>query len=218
MAYMVGTEGDCEHVGVVNQRQRYTEHTLMYTDSRVGYDSRLKGALQDIDLSLPYFSGKENGNDRLWRLLDCTTRNEMQRRVVLAAEWIGKGVNDPDTAKAFVQFVFAIEVLLSTNTKGLISPSIMSQISEAAAMLLARDFEARCKMERLVKKLYHLRSRVVHQGKSQVAASELSDALRVAKGLTRLFLTDPVMNSLEKTDELSRQLKKMKYGANDAES
>jgi len=93
----------------------------------------------------------------------------MQRRLLEAAQWIGKARRDSDRAKGFVQLLFALEAMLQIQEKGvLLSPSIGYRLQETCAFVVGTDHVSRSEIARIVSDLYETRSAVVHGGTTAV--------------------------------------------------
>ncbi|HEY5242333.1 MAG TPA: hypothetical protein VIJ22_12730 [Polyangiaceae bacterium] len=68
----------------------------------------------------------------------------MQKRLVTAAEWVGKARRDADRAKAFVQVVFALEALLQIQDRKMpVQPSVTYRLTETAAYIRGTDLTSR---------------------------------------------------------------------------
>ncbi|MEC5158108.1 hypothetical protein [Chryseobacterium sp. MP_3.2] len=121
-------------------------------------------------MSEPYFLDIENGNNKVWELYSKLNNNKLEKRIKNAVEWTGKALKDENNAKALIQFIFAIECILHIDTKNIINPSILSQISDNIAFLLSEDFDQRKIIASSFKDLYIKRSGIVH-GSSQEITS-----------------------------------------------
>lgn len=156
-------------------------------------------------------SNNENGNYKIWEIASKSNKSEIEKRLLIAVEWIGKGVNDLDDAKAFVQFIFAIEGLLKQNEQGIINSSISSQISETAAFLIGDTLEERIKIEKLCKNLYAKRSAIAHGGSQSISKEDLDNALDLSKKLVIKILTSPELNNINSIKEIQEWVKNKKY-------
>lgn len=133
--------------------------------------------------------------------------------MIAAIEWVGKGLRDSDDpAKAFVQFVFAIEALLTFQKKGvLVSPSIASQLAEYSAFILGSDYDSRLEVGKLIKNLYNHRSAIAHGGSQSVLESEVNDALYLVKSLITQMITKPELVAMTSIDQLQEWVSRQKY-------
>ena len=84
---------------------------------------------------------KKEDCSSIWRLMEkmangkCT---KMESRVLNAIFWIGRAEREYQLPNKYVEYVFAIETLLSFNPKGVIvTPSIAYQLSEFAAFIIS---------------------------------------------------------------------------------
>lgn len=210
MAYMFGRPSKDYHVAVFNPRPIFAQRSICISSSgNIEGSSGWEGPQERMNISHDYYLNSKNGNERLWNLLRVQSHSEIERRLLLAIEWIGKGIYDLDSTKSFVQYIFALEAILQKQDRVLIQPSIVSQIAETAAFLLAEDYEKRCEIEKLVKDLYGVRSAIVHSGKNEVQSKSLEDALWLARSITRWFL---MKSEIRTSDEILEFVKKKKYG------
>lgn len=144
-------------------------------------------------------------------LLDCVQkRNEIEKRVHQAVSWFGKAVNADVPEDQFLFFAISVESLLvgkessnSFSSQG----SITQKISERSAFLLGDCFEKRIKIEDKVKKIYGVRSKIVHTG---AKASKL-DVIRIEE-VTRDLIFKFSQKNFTSHEEFQKWIKKQQYG------
>lgn len=159
----------------------------------------------------PHFLNSEFGFDRLWQHLGAMGNNELMKKVLLAVDWIGQSIAEKVPSSAFIKAAIALEVLFSPK-KEFISSSITAQISESAAMLLGDNVESRFQTEKEVKDLYGIRSKVAHEGKTDVAYTDLAAVQNLAREVVIKMLTLESLKSLATGQDLQQFLKSQKYG------
>lgn len=122
-------------------------------------------------------------------LLSCVKQNsEIEKRIFQSINWFGKAINSDVYEEQFLFFAISIESLLVGNEPD--SPfanqgSITQRISDRSAFLVGEDFDSRVKIEKDVKKLYNLRSKIVHTG----AKVENSDVIKIESMAKELILS-----------------------------
>jgi len=130
---------------------------------------------------------------------------------MLAVEWIGQSMADPSPQSAFIKAAIALEIIFTYNEREIITPSIMNQMSESIALILGSSVDERLKIESRVKKLYGLRSKIVHSGKKDISQADYKTLLEIARSVIIKILTSDKLNSVDSVEDLYTILKKIKY-------
>jgi len=120
-------------------------------------------------------------------------------------------MGDPNAASAFVKAATALEVLFSANEKGVITPSIMAQIAESCAFLLGDTPAVAVEIERQVRRLYGVRSAVVHSGKDSVAEDDLNALIHICRTIIMVLLSDEEFAETDTIAKLADYFKRKKY-------
>lgn len=212
MRYMIENREGRIDVGIFDYHNWTYLKSILLSNTNAWYSSRGKGAHKPVDINNPFFRDSNTGHAWIWDTLSKENPCDMQKRVIAAIEWVGKGLRDPDPAKAFVQFVFAIEALLTFQKKDvLVSPSIASQLAEYSAFILGSDYDSRLKVEKLVKKLYAHRSAIAHGGSQSDLESEVYEALWLVKSLITRIITEEELVAMTSIDKLQEWVSRQKY-------
>lgn len=212
--YMLANKEGSLDVGIFDYRSRnsFSSISLSKLEKIVRFSSHTEGAYEQVDIDAPFFKDSSAGHTWIWDTLSQSSLSKVQKRVISAIEWVGKGLRDPDPAKAFVQFVFAIEATLTFQEKGvLVSPSIANHLAEYSAFIIGNDFESRSKVEKLVKEIYSRRSAVAHGGSQSVLESEVNEALELVKSLITKIITEPELLAMTSIDQLQEWVSRKKY-------
>jgi len=137
------------------------------------YDSLLKHGLKAINEM--YLS--DHGGDFKIQILD-------------AIHWYGSAVKEGYDRDKFIKLTICLETLLKKKNE---KEEITKTISERLALLVGQHFDERKKLLSEMKKLYGIRSAIVHRGKRNVEENKLN----------RLFMLvhDAIRNSLYKYKE-----------------
>lgn len=181
-------------------------------DGQTGWVSKRTGPSQLTVIDDDYFIKEEFGRAWVWRTLMKEARSDLESRIIAAIEWIGKALKDADPARTLVQYVFALEALLTVQKKGvLINPSIASQISEFAAFIVGRDFDTRIGVETAIKEIYQKRSAIVHSGSTRVSERDLGMAFRIIKELIRALTTEQQFLAFKSMEDVRKWVNQQKY-------
>ncbi|MFW2504583.1 hypothetical protein [Clostridium diolis] len=211
-AYMHGGISHHFNIGIVHYDGDFSNRSISVSSSNMTSASTQKSGSHKIHLDKNiHFFDHVNGNHKIWEIARKINKSDIEKRLLIAVEWIGKGVNDLDDAKAFVQFIFAIEGLLKQNEGGIINASISSQISEFAAFLIGYTLEERIKIEKLCKNLYTKRSAIAHGGSQSITKEDLENALDLSKKLVIKILTSPEFSCINSINEIAEWIKKKRY-------
>jgi hypothetical protein len=120
-------------------------------------------------------------------------------------------MGDQNGASAFVKGAIALEVLFSANEKGVITPSIMAQIAESCAFLLGNSKMQPWDVEKEVKRLYGIRSAVVHSGKDFVEDEDLNSLLQICRAVAIVLLSNPDFAEMTSITQLADYFRRWKY-------
>jgi hypothetical protein len=122
----------------------------------------LKGS---VDLKTKLFF---DNHGKLFKLLS-KRDNQLKEKLYKSILWLGKSLQTENISDSFLQVGIALECLLSRQTEGyFINPSITYSLSETLAFLVADSKELRLNIFKEIKKLYGLRSAIVHSGRSNI--------------------------------------------------
>ena len=210
---LIGRRTTWVEVGIINYiGPQMHDHFRLEDDQLIGHGSSWEGALQPFILNDPRFPTPTGPMLRLFELIT-RSKKDFERHILRAAEWVGQAIAEPNESSALVKAAIALEVLFSTNEKGIITPSIMAQIAESCALLLGSATTSAVEIEKLVKHLYGQRSAVVHSGRNTVKTSDLTSFISICRQLILLLLSKPEFTNMSSMGELKEYLKKKKYSA-----
>lgn len=212
LRYVLGSATNHFEVGVLNYQG--WRHRRAYTLSDMGQVSSSwtgHGPIEPIPLDDPCFVNENNGDQTVWGFTTKKKLNEFQKRIMLAVEWIGQSMADPSPPSAFIKAAIALEIIFTYNEKEIITPSIMHQISESIALILGSSVDERLKLEKRVKELYGLRSRIVHSGNKDISQADYKTLVEIARSVIRKILTSDKLNSVDSVQNLYTILKQIKY-------
>lgn len=177
------------------------------------------GLRRFVDLTSTHFTDPSFAHDRVWALLTemytmpPQNKDLLANRVLAAIEWVGKGVRDRDVNRQLVQFIFAIEALLSSRER---APSVTTRLAEYTAFILGPNYKngykKRADIAGDVRDLYDKRSIVAHGGEHEASNEDVAKALDYAKALVITLLSTPNFQRMTTMNELDFWVKKQKYG------
>jgi len=209
-SYMIS---DFEHqrsVGVFNYRKWNNTSRIICNESNLGF-SGTNDIVLPVDIDSEFFIDKGQGNDKIWNLITKANKSEIEKRLLQAIEWIGKGVYDKDNSKSLVQLVFAIEGMLQYNEKGIITPSIISQISDWLAFIIQDNPKKRKEVVKFFKQTYRKRSAIVHGGSKVVDLDDLKIAFQIAKLMVISFLVHKPFCEFKTMQQLNEYITDLKF-------
>ena len=212
LRYAIGFDSYRFEVGVLNYQG--WRHRRAYIFSRDGSASNSlsgHGSFELISIDDPYFSSADAGFDRMWETMTSSDITELQKRLLLAIEWIGQSYNEISPSSSFLKSAIALEILFTHNEKTLINSSILSQIAESIALILGRNLEERIKIESEVKKLYSMRSAIAHAGKTQVAQEDLFTIFHLSRAVVMKLMTNNSLRDLKSISAVHTYIKSCKF-------
>ena len=200
-----------EHIVSVGRSNEPESKRAIVLNSQSGSsESGRKSRAPNVDISDPFFTAQEYGFERFWEIFGALSNNELMKKVLLAVDWLGQSIAETVISSAFVKATIALEVLF-TPPKEFISASVTSSIAESLAMLLGTDIDSRFATEAEAKRLYGIRSKVAHHGKSDVDFEDLIAVQHIAREAIMKLLTSVPLESVKDGIELQKTLKSFKY-------
>jgi hypothetical protein len=139
---------------------------------------------------------------------DAKSRKDLEKRLINSIRWIGTGIHSGNDCDKFLMYIIAIECLLIKRHE----EGNTSSITERCAFLLSDLPEKRFQNDKKMKTLYDTRSRIVHEGLTEITAEEAGSAQWLA--ISCLFAICKKLDKWQNLDELINWVKKQRYGAN----
>jgi hypothetical protein len=211
LRYVIGSATNHFEVGVLNYQGWRQRKAYILSMEEVSNSSTTHGPREPIRLDEPYLVNEDTGYHTIWGFTTKTNLNKFQKRIMLAVEWIGQSMAEPSPPSAFIKAAIALEIIFTYQEKDIITPGIMHQISESIALILGSSVDERLKIESQVKKLYSLRSKIVHSGNKDISQADYKTLLEIARSVIKKILTSDKLNSVDTVEELYTLLKKIKY-------
>ncbi|MEG4344715.1 HEPN domain-containing protein [Microcoleus sp. A003_D6] len=212
LRYLIGSATNHFEVGVLNYLGSRHRKAYIFSDmGEVSSSATYHRPMEPIPLDDPYFVKEDTGYHTVWGFTTKKNLNKFQKRIMLAVEWIGQSMADPSPQSAFIKAAIALEIIFTLNEGDIITPGIMHQISESIALILGSSVDERLKLESSVKKLYGLRSKIVHSGNKDISQADYKTLLEIARSVIIKILTSDKLNSVDSVKDLYTILKKIKY-------
>lgn len=211
LRYIIGTTGDRYEVGILDFYGWRAHSAYVFSGEIFFQDMQRTGIIEPIPIDAPYFKSADAGFDKLWELIDKKNPTKLEKRISTAVEWLGRSLFERTIQAAFIEASVAIESIFTHQEKTIITPSILSQISESVALLLGSTLEQRIDIEKEIKKLYGLRSGIVHAGDKDVDLKEYEIFINYVRGVIQKLLTDTDFGQCKNVEEMYSKLKRIKY-------
>lgn len=158
---------------------------------------------------------KATGFDAIWQCFEQSNRGSksLSERIRRSVIWFDKAVNFDEPDAQFVGLATALEILL-VGESNIHNPSISwsgitQQLADKCAFLLGHDLESILEVVESVKRLYKIRSGIVHGGK-EPTTSELNEMIDLA---SRVIL-DFVQRGFSSFDHFEEWIKRLHYSVN----
>lgn len=210
--FFIGRRTTRFEVGVLNYVGPQMRDHIVIAGNMYSEGGAWQGALEAIPIADPYFC---NPSPPLAKLLQhiAKQKNQFEAHVVRCAEWTAQAMGDPNAASAFVKAAIALEVLFSASEKGVITPSIMAQIAESCALLLGDSAASATEVEHEIKRLYGIRSAVVHSGKDSVASGDLNALIQICRDIVMVLLSGEEFENIDSMTALGEHFRAKKYAS-----
>lgn len=212
MRFVIGSSSEIWEVGVLRfSGLRYHQSWAFAEDGSVQANASSKGAWNPLNLSDPYFIAANTWHSKIWEFLSDPRPTELQRRILLAVDWLGQAHGESSRAVAFLKGAIALEIVFTHSEKTIINASILSQISESIALLIATEAGERRDVESRMKKLYAQRSAIAHSGDSDVSERDLVELMMVGRSVIKRLITSHNLLAIKTVQELYDHMKSVKY-------
>jgi len=184
-------------------------HELMYvqtssyqvTDESGSLDSSAVSNknLEKVPVNNKFFCENESF-DKLWdlneRRINGKKLKDIDSRIINSALALGESSITSDKKNSIIYTCMSLEIMFSYDERGLFQRSIGEKLSDLFTFVVAKDKESRLAMSKVVKKVYGLRSAIVHGG-----SKELTDENLVINIFMRAALSEMINN--EKYNKVS---------------
>lgn len=209
--YIIGHTSERIEVAVFNYQGWRNRQAFVFSEKNTFHSGSSHGSFEPVAIDNDYFSSQSQGYNKVWDMVSSENLNKFQKRILLAVEWLGQSIGDSSPQSSFLKAAISLEILFTYNEKIIITPSILNQLSESVALIVGVNVEGKLELESRVKKLYSLRSAIVHSGKLNIQEAHRNELLQIARTVIRVLLTEGSYDNINSIEELYLLLKKIKY-------
>ena len=142
---------------------------------------------------------------RIDDLLGQDERSEVDELLVRAVEWSGKAAGSESIEDKFLYSVIALESILLPDGSG----ELNFRLSLLIARILGDDVTTRLKVAEDVKRLYRLRSKLVHDGNFEVTEDDQNVAVTISIETVARLLMDDTVRQLTTRKQLEEHFRLM---------
>ena len=174
-------------------------HLLFDNSGNIGMQHELTGPMDNFRVaSLNGDTAVAFGITQASRILSLDKRSVIEERIVAAMRFAGRACADETREQAFLNFAIAIESLLGDKDS---QGEITYKLAMRCAHLLSSDIEKRRQIRDSLKKLYGVRSKIVHRGSLEVTDSQLGTIRTFARHALVKVLKSEDIRDLKTDDE-----------------
>jgi hypothetical protein len=131
---------------------------------------------------------------------------DIESRILNCALALGESAMTSDTRNSIIYTCISLEILMSFDEGSLFQKSIGEKLSDLFSFIVAKDRDSRLLVGKLLKKVYGMRSAIVHGGEKNLSNENLSINMLVRAGINELLNSDSFAN-ITKISQLYDQLK-----------
>jgi hypothetical protein len=176
---------------------------------------RAVGPKLPVNVADSHWTNPQWGFDRLWEYAredTVTTRplteDLLRERILNAVDWTAKGLRDELSDRQFVQFMFAMEALLSSRNHDV---PLTSRLAEFAAHIIGGGREKRITHDKNVRYLYGVRSDIAHGRVQEVSPRDRALAHDIVNSIVVRLLTHRELSQMRTMGELERWIEQRRY-------
>ena len=188
-------------------QENYVFHKTLY----VGGTRGIKELRESVDFSDKYFSEQHAFQKIIWENYNTENLSDLKKRIILSIDWAGQAYLEKSPSSAFLKSAIALEILFTPDKNAPMSASIQASISETVAMLCGENVDERISIEKLVKKLYGIRSSIAHAGKNEIEGQDLADIFAVTRQSIMNIICTPQLYKLDSLEKLREHFKALRY-------
>lgn len=203
-------------IGALTREFFPAEPPIIYTEgSLYGRSKDYYKSVQPLDLTKlnDLFPDKKDSTMMHFFNVVLSPGNEIERKLSRAIEWIGEAYRDKNRSSALLKVAIALEALFKVDERSVITASIMAGMAEQCAYISGKSVDECIEIERYVKELYALRSKIVHTGSSNLGENELMKSLAFSRSTIFNLLGLKINKEFKSMDELQKEIREGKYKA-----
>ena len=128
-----------------------------------------------------------------------------------AIDFCGRASYEKQTDLAFLFCMFGLEALLQSQDNNFVSASITSQMIDAYALIISKDYEDRIKCSNDFQNLYKKRCELAHGGGRNIAEDDYTLALNYLHNLIARFLNDEKLSRIATMKQFKEYVRDLKF-------
>lgn len=194
-------------------------HELMYvktssyqvSDEQGGLDSSSisNKSIAKIPVNNDYFCNNQEFNN-LWGLnnkrINGPKLNDIESRIINSSIALGESALTADKKNSIIYTCMSLEIMFSHDERELFQRSIGEKLSDLFTFVVAKDKDSRLKTSKVVKKVYAMRSAIVHGGNKELTNENLAINFLMRAALSEI-LNNEKFSSLKNIGDLNQMLK-----------
>ncbi|SEQ55459.1 hypothetical protein SAMN03159444_01930 [Pseudomonas sp. NFACC02] len=155
-------------------------------------DIRTK-TIEKIPVNDPFFISREQLG-KVWGLYERkhagAKLQDLEARILNTALALGESASTKDMRNSILYTCIALEVLFSHNDGALFQKSIGQNVADLFAFIVAKDVNSRKSIAKLTKKVYGMRSAIVHGGDKEMSNENVTVNYFLRGALTELLTAE----------------------------
>lgn len=191
------------NVCVLNDESVAVKKVVAISSNGYHSNSSLKGLYRMMELDENEI--KKDNFPIIWEMMEEYNNgniNEWKKRILLAIICVGHAAREYNEVNKFLQYIFAMEIIMHNNADGLISPSIANQIAETSAFIISDDIDSRKDIYKKAKEVYSKRSAAVHGGSNNISEDLIIKARSIVYCLIHSILRSEELMRLSNAKDL----------------
>jgi hypothetical protein len=169
--------------------------------------------LEKIPINHGFFKNNTSFS-KLWALFSKRHRGDkltdMESRIINSALSLGESALTSDPKNSIIYTCIALETLFSFDEGSLFQKSIGEKLADIFAFVVAKDRESRLTASRILKKVYSMRSSIVHGGNQRTSNENLVVNILLRGAISELLNNEKFKN-VSKISQLYDELKLAQY-------
>lgn len=169
--------------------------------------------LEKIPINNEFFKNNRSFS-KLWHLFSKRHRqeklNDLESRIINSALSLGESALTQDPRNSIIYTCIALETLFSFDEGSLFQKSIGEKLADIFAFIVAKDMESRLAASKIVKKVYSMRSAIVHGGNQRASNENIAVNIYLRAAISEL-LNNEKFKGITKISHLHELLKMAQY-------
>jgi hypothetical protein len=149
--------------------------------------------IEKIPVNHEFFVSRE-GLGKVWELYERKhvgqKIGDLEARVLNAALALGESASTKDARNSILYTCIALEILFSRDDGALFQKSIGQNVADLFAFIVAKDVSSRKEIAKLTKKVYGMRSAIVHGGEKEMSGENMVVNVFMRAALAELLTAD----------------------------